>query len=57
MDPHRFDALVRQLTGAPHPRRSILRLTSAALASLLVLAGIGQQAAAACKQNQRPCTA
>ncbi len=55
MDPHRFDALVRHLSDAPHPRRSVLRL-AAALTSLLVFAGAGQPAAAACKQNQRPCT-
>jgi hypothetical protein len=56
MDPQRFDALVGQLTAALCRRRSVVRFAGTALASLLVFAGAGQQAAAACKQDRKPCT-
>jgi hypothetical protein len=55
MDGTRFDGLVKALTSESRSRRSVLRL-AAALAGLLAFAGAGQQAAAACKQNRRPCT-
>lgn len=55
MDQHRFDALLMRLTKEPRSRRLALRLVVSTVLAGALAGGGARLAAAACKQNGRPC--